>query len=73
MTATPPASRFTPRPRSSQSTGQDGQLRVWSLDGTRRGDAGLGRRGNAVAFSADGKQLLAATDEHVVIFSITAE
>ena len=55
------------------TTGQDGQLRVWSLDGTRRAEAALGRPGNAVAFSPDGKQLLAATDEHVVIFSLAAE
>jgi hypothetical protein len=55
------------------TTGQDGQLRVWSLDGTRRAEAALGRPGNAVAFSPDGKQLLAATDGHVVIFSLTAE
>lgn len=55
------------------TTGQDGQVRVWSLDGTRRAEAALGRPGNAVAFSPDGKQLLAATDEHVVIFSLIAE
>jgi WD40 repeat protein len=55
------------------TTGQDGQVRVWSLDGKRRAEAALGRPGNAVAFSPDGKQLVVATDEHVAIFSLTAE
>jgi hypothetical protein len=54
------------------TTGQDGRVRVWTLAGKRVAEANLGRAGNAVAFSSDGKQLLVATDEHVVIFAVKA-
>jgi len=55
------------------TTGQDQQLRVWSLTGKRLAEVKLAGIGNAVAFSADGKQLLAATDAHVTIFNLKSE
>lgn len=52
------------------TTGQDGQLRLWTLDGKRLAEAQLPGAGNAVAFSPDGTRLVVATDDKVVVFAV---
>jgi len=52
------------------TTGQDGQVRLWTLDGKRVAEAKLPRAGNAVAFSSDGARLVVATDDKVVVFAL---
>ena len=52
------------------TTGQDGQVRLWTLDGKRLGEAKLPGAGNAVAFSSDGARLVVATDDKVVVFAL---
>jgi hypothetical protein len=52
------------------TTGQDGQVRLWTFDGKRLAEAKLPRAGNAVAFSSDGARLMVATDDKVVVFAL---
>jgi hypothetical protein len=52
------------------TTGQDRQVRLWTLDGKRLAEAKLPGPGNAVAFSADGARLVVATDDKVVVFAL---
>lgn len=55
------------------TTGQDGQLRVWSLAGKRLAEASLGRPGTAVAFSPDGTRLYAASDDRVAVLTVDVD
>lgn len=55
------------------TTGQDGQVRVWSLAGKRLAERALGRPGTAVAFSPDGGRLLAASDDRVTVLAVHIE
>jgi WD40 repeat protein len=64
---------FHPARPMLATTGQDGQVRVWSLAGKHLAEAALGQPGNVVAFSADGSRLLAATDDRVVVFAVKVE
>ena len=59
-----------PPRRLLATTGQDGQGRLWTLDGKRVAEAKLLSAGNAVAFSSDGQGLAVATDDKVVVFAI---
>jgi WD40 repeat protein len=63
-------SRFIRRAPCSPPPAQDGQVRIWTLDGKRLAEATLPRAGNAVAFSSDGQRLAVATDDRVVVFAV---
>ena len=52
------------------TTGQDGQVRLWTFDDKRLAEAKLPRAGNAVAFSSDGARLVVATDDKVLVFAL---
>jgi WD40 repeat protein len=52
------------------TAGKDGQLRLWSIDGTRLVEAALGGTGNSIAFDPAGQRVLVATDDRVVVFAI---